>query len=143
MLQQNRKHLHMPGYDSMMSKDQKMAWPWHKFHTYFQFWMQHTVNLASLRKIPIHCTYLLLMKKLTIDYLTSYHLFCQYIASQCHNQQDQSSTNQTSHPFAISYAVQLMATEGACNATLGSVPRNKPLGPSSWRIDWKASSGVV
>jgi len=51
--------------------------------------------------------------------------------------------NHINHPLAISYAVQEIATLGACNATRGNAPRNNPRGPSSCRIDWNASMGVV
>ena len=49
---------------------------------------------------------------------------------------------QSNQSFAISYAVHDIATLGACNATRGTVPRNKPRGPSSTNIELNASSGV-
>ena len=40
--------------------------------------------------------------------------------------------------FAVSYAVQLMPTAGACTMTLGAIPRKYPLAPASRKISFVA-----
>lgn len=67
-------------------------------------------------------------------YYLQYLLYTSFVTYHC---------NQINQPLAISYAVQEIATLGACNATRGNVPLNNPRIPSSCIIDWNASIGVV